>query len=352
MATLVELNQVPSVLKNENDIITLSVNLDKLRQQDKSEKIALKNSLLDINRYCKAHNFNDADQIERDINSLLDQNLPYSGISIFIQIGDDKLYCLPRTSVSETKATIGYAPDLISILGEQPNQTYYLVALDGESFSLFTVKDKSVKKIELPKDAPTDMIETLGSEKRGGETNYSSNGEAANYHGHNETSKEKQIDQERYYREIINYLVTNAGTKEAIILMGLKQNISLFKRLNDKLKISDIEISKSPTNLTDSKIVSEAETTISEAESQNVENQLIKDNGKPLVTDLSSINDLITSGTLNQLIVNVERIVVEGDKDLYDDINQLMTNALRIKANIIVLKKDDPRIGLIAAKSY
>ncbi|WP_236900123.1 hypothetical protein [Companilactobacillus alimentarius] len=96
---------------------------------------------------------------------------------------------------------------------------YYLLALEGTSFRLFKIVDKTVAPVKLDADAPTDLVETLGSEKRGGELNFTGQGGSTTFHGHNETSKEKQIDLERYYREINKYLVETIDLTVPIVLM-------------------------------------------------------------------------------------------------------------------------------------
>ncbi|MGO3751119.1 baeRF6 domain-containing protein [Vagococcus salmoninarum] len=263
------------------------------------------------------------------------------------------MFVLPRTTVDEVKLTISKSPDLLSILREQPNKMYYLLALEGTSFRLFKIVDKTVAPLKLDADAPTDLVETLGSEKRGGELNFIGQGGSTTFHGHNETSKEKQIDLERYYREINKYLVETIDLTVPIVLMGLPKNLALFKRISEKLSLSEIQISKSPTDLTNAQIEKTTSNEISEQEVETITDDVAAINNKRVLTDTAEIDQAIDTNQLNKLIVNVGNLSNSVDDHLYNDINRIISRALKINSQVVVLKQEEPQSpALLEATTY
>ncbi|WP_087842940.1 baeRF6 domain-containing protein [Lactiplantibacillus plantarum] len=352
MTKLITLKNLPKTLTPNEDVLTLSINLNKLKYQQ-DERLHLKSALTEIKKYSMEHPELNYKELERQVDNLIDQNLPYQGITLFIQGNTLELFVLPRTTVDEVKLTISKSPDLLSILREQPNKMYYLLALEGTSFRLFKIVDKTVAPVKLDADAPTDLVETLGSEKRGGELNFIAQGGSTTFHGHNETSKEKQIDLERYYREINKYLVETIDLTVPIVLMGLPKNLALFKRISEKLSLSEIQISKSPTDLTNAQIEKTTSNEISEQEVETITDDVAAINNKRVLTDTAEIDQAIDTNQLNKLIVNVGNLSNSVDDHLYNDINRIISRALKINSQVVVLKQEEPQSpALLEATTY
>lgn len=352
MTKLITLKNLPKTLTPNEDVLTLSINLNKLKYQQ-DERLHLKSALTEITKYSMEHPELNYKELERQVDNLIDQNLPYQGITLFIQGNTLELFVLPRTTVDEVKLTISKYPDLLSILREQPNKMYYLLALEGTSFRLFKIVDKTVAPVKLDADAPTDLVETLGSEKRGGELNLIGQGGSTTFHGHNETSKEKQIDLERYYREINKYLVETIDLTVPIVLMGLPKNLALFKRISEKLSLSEIQISKSPTDLTNAQIEKTTSNEISEQEVETITDDVAAINNKRVLTDTAEIDQAIDTNQLNKLIVNVGNLSNSVDDHLYNDINRIISRALKINSQVVVLKQEEPQSpALLEATTY
>ncbi|MBT9678177.1 hypothetical protein [Levilactobacillus brevis] len=352
MTKLITLKNLPKTLTPNEDVLTLSINLNKLKYQQ-DERLHLKSALTEIKKYSMEHPELNYKELERQVDNLIDQNLPYQGITLFIQGNTLELFVLPRTTVDEVKLTISKSPDLLSILREQPNKMYYLLALEGTSFRLFKIVDKTVAPVKLDADAPTDLVETLGSEKHGGELNFIGQGGSTTFHGHNETSKEKQIDLERYYREINKYLVETIDLTVPIVLMGLPKNLALFKRISEKLSLSEIQISKSPTDLTNAQIEKTTSNEISEQEVETITDDVAAINNKRVLTDTAEIDQAIDTNQLNKLIVNVGNLSNSVDDHLYNDINRIISRALKINSQVVVLKQEEPQSpALLEATTY
>ena len=106
--------------------------------------------------------------------------------------------------------TIPYLLGLVK--DKQFNYHYYLLALNRDSMKLYKVDHTTVTPVELPKDAPTDVVTALGDELTGGNLNFSTQGssngskEGVAYHSINTKDKEVEIDWVNYYQAVDTFL--------------------------------------------------------------------------------------------------------------------------------------------------
>ncbi|WP_236900124.1 hypothetical protein [Companilactobacillus alimentarius] len=75
----------------------MSINLNKLKYQQ-DERLHLKSALTEIKKYSMEHPELNYKELERQVDNLIDQNLPYQGITLFIQGNTLELFVLPRTT--------------------------------------------------------------------------------------------------------------------------------------------------------------------------------------------------------------------------------------------------------------
>lgn len=81
------------------------------------------------------------------------------------------------------------------------------MALNRDSMKLYFVRNKEVKVVELPDDAPKDIVTALGDELTGGNLNVSARGgEVGSYHGVNTKDEEVEIDWVNYYQTVDNFI--------------------------------------------------------------------------------------------------------------------------------------------------
>ena len=133
--------------------------------------------------------------------------------------------------------TIPYLLGLVK--DKQFNYHYYLLALNRDSMKLYKVDHTTVTPVELPKDAPTDVVTALGDELTGGNLNFSTQGssngskEGVAYHSINTKDKEVEIDWVNYYQAVDTFLKDQLDNPEKLplYLYALPENQTLFKRL-------------------------------------------------------------------------------------------------------------------------
>ena len=116
---------------------------------------------------------------------------------------------------------------------------------------------------EIDEDAPTDLETALGTERDGGELNfgtYSSTtgdgGSSQFFHGHNETSKEKDIDREQYFRMVDRFIYEHysADKEWPLIVYSIEDNLSVLRSLSNNKYLSDFSIIGSSATMKDNEI--------------------------------------------------------------------------------------------------
>jgi len=190
-------------------------------------------------------------------------------------------------------------PYLLGIIkNNQFNYRYYLMALNRDSMQFYLVEDNQVKTVSLPKDAPTDLVTTLGDELTGGSMNYSIQGgtgyngsskEGVAYHGVNTKDEEVKIDWTNYYQAIDNYLKETFANPDhlPIRLYALPENQTLFKK-----------IAKNPYLTTDASVsLSPAQVSF-----QDIEKGALKINQELEALETASYNQLLDKKFADQLV--------------------------------------------------
>lgn len=187
-----------------------------------------------------------------DSSSLWDLNNDIKSLGV---ITNGKIIFTREMSV-ETKdiAMATSLPFILPILLDyQSNFDSYLLGISYDKIRLYNFSDRHLEELDLPEDAPTTLQKALGDDIRGGETNSVSVGNGkVSVHGHNDTSAEKEIDHKRYYQVVDKYIVENFGgdLEKPVILMGLPQNMTLFKEVNKQPNhFSKFELDLNPTEL-------------------------------------------------------------------------------------------------------
>lgn len=189
-------------------------------------------------------------------------------------------------------------PYLLGIIkNNQFNYRYYLMTLNRDSMNLYLVENGQVRSIDLPKDAPTDLVSTLGDELTGGNMNYSIQGgtgynrsskEGVAYHGVNTKDEEVKIDWTNYYQAIDNYLKDTFVNSDnlPIRLYALSENQTLFKK-----------IAKNPYLVTDASV------TLSPAQAsfQDIEKAALKINQELEIIETTAYNHLLDRKFFDQL---------------------------------------------------
>lgn len=246
-------------------------------------------------------------------------------------------------------------PYLLGIIkNNQFNYRYYLMALNRDSMQLYLVENSRVTKVDLPDDAPTDLVGTLGDELTGGNLNYStkagsgyngSSKEGVAYHGVNTKDQEVQIDWTNYYQAIDNYLKDTFVNPDQlpIRLYALPENQTLFKKIakNTYLK-TDTAISSSPAQVSINDIEKAAEKINQELEkNETATYNLLLD--KKYVDQLADIAPAAEEGKISHFFISTANLVDETTEmsneefDRRKVLNQVTNKILKTGGKVFIL---------------
>ncbi len=343
MATIISVSDLAKLPDLQAPVITLNLNLRKL-SFDQSEQLRVKNMLKKIQKEVG----DDIAPFIADVNDLTREQLPYEGMTVIADHLGKNVYHLIRTSVDEPDYRIEDAIDFLLLLSEAPNQDYTLIELNRDNSKLYQLSNKRVTALDV-KEYPANVKEALGEELRGGELNFSARGGNAQYHGHNETTQEKKIDQERYYRVIMDFLKVNVElAQHQFVLMGLSQNINLFKKVNNGLQLADFEVDQSVQNDTTTEIAKLVNTAIDTYNRENTAEAITKIFKDQLFTDFQNIENLLKSKEIRHLFVASRNEIKAADPKVYTKINQMIKQALAQDTRVTVVN-DDPSVPLVSA---
>ncbi|MDN6195567.1 MAG: hypothetical protein L0L39_02660 [Atopostipes suicloacalis] len=188
------------------------------------------------------------------------------GLALYITAED--IYYYDLAIPVENKLVLGKLPYILPLVENfQYEQDYHLLLLSKESARIFEGHGVNIDELdmtEINEDAPVDLETALGTEREGGELSfgtYSStsgagDGSSQFFHGHNETSKERDIDREHYFRIVDRFVYDHYSSdkKWPLIVYSIEDNLSVFKSLSDNKYLSDFSILGSPANIKDNEI--------------------------------------------------------------------------------------------------
>lgn len=251
-------------------------------------------------------------------------------------------------------------PMIVPLIENFQYVTYYhLLALNREDFKLFNGRRYTLEEIDLSQDedAPTDLNKALGNELTGGELNSAGYGAAGShvYHGHNETSAEKEIDLENYSRLVDKYVFDHYSkpTGLPLVVFALPKNQSVFRKLSKNKYLDEVKVEASPAQLSNNEIqqkTAEKVREIVDKRHRDIIDQF--EETAPRYKLDAQYEDLAFSsvqGKIDYLIVEKGYEVPgsidengqyhEGPVDEY--VNQLAWNVLRANGKVYVLERED-----------
>ncbi|MDT2612731.1 baeRF6 domain-containing protein [Enterococcus dongliensis] len=254
-------------------------------------------------------------------------------------------------------------PYLLAIIkNTQFNYPYYLMALNRDSMKLYFVRNKEVTTIELPEDAPKDMVTALGDELTGGNLNVSARGgETGSFHGVNTKDEEVEIDWVNYYQAVDNFLKDLDNPDQLpLYLFALPENQTQFKKIAKNPYYSDkAAISGSPAQVTINdikKATQKITDQLTEAETQSYQKLI----DRKFVDQLVDIVPAAKEGKISHLFIATSNLTngFGADPDVEYDrrqvLNEIAENVIRNGGQVFVLdQKDAPdEKSLLAVLRY
>lgn len=364
---MIKLNAFPAAELEQDDelFVTIALELHSTSVSSDQDRIQLNNLLDDAKKRIK-------DECDKDLAKKLVAQVDeakkhdielvtYRG-GLALYITQDEIYYYHLGIPVANLLNVSKAPNLTPLIENyQFTNQYFLLLLNREDIRLFEGDATSVKEVELVgSDVPNTLEAALGTEKTGDSSvsGAGGGGESA-LHGHTETSKEKDIDRENYFR-IVDKYINDHYTSERdlpLILYALPENQAVFRKLSKNNHLIEDGIEESGANV-NFKVVQE------KALEKNVE-IVIKQKEKLFnrfrETSLkyrvdNQLNDLAmsaTEGRIEELLVNKDYhqrgiITPEGEfEDVdHDFVKRLITRVISTKGKVFVVNSDDMPVGI------
>nr|WP_319475054.1 hypothetical protein [uncultured Sphaerochaeta sp.] len=245
----------------------------------------------------------------------------------------------------------------------QSMESYQLLGLSSNKFSLYQGDRNGFSQVTLPPDTPQTLEEVLGdqlTESYLSHGAYGGTGSHTMYHGHGDAKQERDNDTEKYFRYVDRFVLDHYSkpSKLPLIVVSLPEFLSLFKNLSnnpyvldegienaydsldkDALKAKALEIIK-PINEEKIQKVAEAYK-LAEAEGlgSTAINTVAKAAFNSRIATLLIEESNLVPGKINRATGEVEYGALDDPAfdDLLDDIAEL---ALMRKGDVLVIPKD------------
>ncbi|PKK87121.1 MAG: hypothetical protein CVV63_02125, partial [Tenericutes bacterium HGW-Tenericutes-8] len=158
------------------------------------------------------------------------------GLAVFASLEDMLIYRIETTV--EPIAIVASSFHLKPLTQYyQVEETFTILALDAESFSVYEGNQLEIKSIELPKDAKTTLSSVLGTQKTNSFHTHGTYGGASDgsvFHGHGGKSPEMEKDQIKFFKHVDSFILGNISkhAKYPLILVAPKQHHADFKSVS------------------------------------------------------------------------------------------------------------------------
>lgn len=295
------------------------------------------------------------------------------GLVLYITPEDIYFYHL-GISVTD-RVYIGDSPYILPVAANaQYTLDYHLLVLNRESIRLFEGHGEKLQEEDLSEydEAPVDLETALGTEKEGGNLSFGAystgagqTGTGHGFHGHQETSQEKDIDRERYFRMVDDFVFDHFSNKlhYPLIVYSVEDNQAVFKDISNNKYLSDAMITGSAAGMNTSDIQKQVAKTINKLNDSERENLLNRLREASPENRIENIPDDLTAASLQGRIDNLflqKDYEIPGsinDEGLYDEndernnfVDVLVQNVLNSKGNVYIFEHDDmPEATPIAA---
>ncbi|EPH95063.1 hypothetical protein D920_02705 [Enterococcus faecalis 13-SD-W-01] len=339
--------------------VTIMLNTHVGHQNVEKDQIKFKNFAKEAKkRFEKKYPEHEWTPIQEKIDTLLnDASFWRSGTqSVGVIVTPEETYVHRLSIAVDDQYYVSDLPYLLAIIkNEHFNYSYFVLGLNRDSIKMFAVKDKQVSEVQLPEDAPTDLVKALGDELTGGGLNYSSQGgssrskEGMTFHGVNTKDEEVEIDWTNYYQAIDTYLKDQFGNPEKwpIYLYALPENQTMFKKVAKNPYVSyDAAISSSPAQLSlqeAEKNIQKLSAELGEQESKSYEKLL----DRKFLDQLVDIVPAAKEGKISHLFIATSNLAdgfgedPETEYDRRQVLNTIADDVLANGGQVFILDQND-----------
>lgn len=252
--------------KKDTLYISIAVELHAARLTNETDRIQFSNILNEAEKELKELDVKEKDALLKQLESVRINQTTLAnhtgGLAIYITPED--IYYYDLAVPVEQHMIIDERPYTLPLVENyQYDQDYHLLLLNRDNARLFEGHGSNLTELdmtEIDEEAPVDLETAIGTERTGGELNFGTYGSGpggpASFHGHNETSQEKDIDRENYFRIVDKFIYENYSmvNEWPLILFTIEDNQSVFQSISNNKYLSDFKILGSTANMKDNEI--------------------------------------------------------------------------------------------------
>lgn len=166
----------------------------------------------------------------------------YEGIAVFYANGQIIIYNLSRPPKELVVVSNSFHIKPL-IRKFQSADSYHVLGLNREGFTLFEGNRYGVSEVILDDDIPNNIIDALGEDLSSSYITgrYGGSGGQGNYHGHGDKSKMISNDTEKFFRFVDEIVLENYSKKKQLplILVALPEYHSLFTKISNNPHLLD-----------------------------------------------------------------------------------------------------------------
>ncbi|WP_282920544.1 hypothetical protein [Ignavigranum ruoffiae] len=239
------------------------------------------------------------------------------------------------------------------LINNQLHNHFHLLKLSRGKIKLYEVYGDQLQPVTLEgKDIPETMAEAVGTDYDPANITPPSTPASHAFHGHSDTSDERDKDREFYFKLVDDYIYQQYSKKYKLplVLLALEENEVVFRKLSKNQYLEDQAI-HSGNNFTDQqveKIVKESLRAQKEQELTNLKQRFQETSPEFKVKDsLDSLAQLAIAGRIEELILAKE-YMPQGDFDPTGQYNeagkgyrqQLIHQVLKTQGKVYLLDQD------------
>lgn len=346
--------------------IALELTIDTIRSD--RDSIQLSNLLDQASKEVEAlPNKEIAGQLNEQIASARqsEKELINSRGGLVLYLTTDEVYYYHIGIPTTNHVSIGSSPNVVPLIENfQYTNNYHVLVLNREDIRLFKGDALSVEEVVFDdEDAPVTLKNALGDEKT--VDDYSTQGSyggadgIAAYHGHKDTSREKDIDRENYFRVVDKYILDHYSSPSdlPLILYALPENQAIFRQISKNQCLLNQGIEESGANVNQQTVKDKALAKNIEIVKQDQETMFnrFRETAPKYRID-NQLDDLAMSsleGRIEELLINkdYQQSGQIGDEGEFKEgeanfVEQLITKVLEAKGKVYIVPSDEMPVGI------
>lgn len=323
--------------------VSISIDLDTSSAYSEKDSVTLSNFLKEAEKQTSAAGFDFEKNFEAVRNHSRELLNNTGSLLLYITKNDIVYYHIQQESPDKVfVSTAPFVKPLIQYY--QFNPELQVLVLNQDHARLFSLESCSIEEIKNNK-WPIHMTDALGDEKVGGELTHGSYGSRGtdgeqSYHGHNETSKEKEIDRENFFRYVDNLILeTMSEESTELILFSLPENQAVFRKISKYDGLLEKGLELSGAQLSDLQIAEQVEnfTSVSAKEKEQTLFKKFKETSPEFrVENLDELTQLAKEGRVEEVILSNTLSLEQNEKDSSLAIG-LITNVFESSGKVYIV---------------